>query len=96
MRRQEIVDALASHREEIRRFNVRSLSLFGSAARDELHPSSDLDFVVELDGPATLSSFMGLKLFLEDLLGRRVDLVTSRAMKQRLRHAIESELLRVA
>ncbi len=96
MKREELVRLLATHESEIKRFGVASLSLFGSAARGEERPGSDLDFLVRFEGPATLDGFMGLKLFLEDALGRRVDLVTERALKPRLRRAIEQELVRVA
>ncbi len=96
MGRDELVALLATHKSEIRRFGVASLSLFGSAARGEERPDRDLDFLVRFDGPATLNGFMGLKLFLEEVLRRPVDLVTERALKPRLRRAIEQDLVRVA
>ncbi len=96
MNRSELLRRLAAHKGEVHAFGVATLALFGSAARDEATAESDLDFLVEFDGPVTLERFMGLKHFLEKLLERRVDLVTSRAMKARMRRAIRSELLRVA
>jgi len=96
MNRSELLARLAAHQGDIREFGVVTLALFGSAARDEATAKSDLDFLVELDGPTTLERFMGLKHYLEALLERRVDLVTQRAMKTRMRQAIESELVRVA
>ncbi len=77
-------------------FGVRALYLFGSVARGTARQASDVDLLVDFEGPASFDAFMGLKLFLEDLLGRDVDLVTRRALKPRLREPIEREALRVA
>lgn len=70
--------------------------MFGSVARDEARDTSDLDVLVDFVGPATFDRFMGLKLFLEDNLGLKVDLVTRAALKPRLRERIETEARRVA
>jgi len=97
MRRAEVIAAIAAHREDIaRRFGVRSLSLYGSVARDEAGPNSDVDLVVEFEGPTTFDAHMGLLVFLEDLLGCRVDVVTAKGLKPRLRPLIEQDLVRVA
>ena len=97
MQRAEIIAALAARRDEIvRRFGVRSLSLFGSVARDEARPDSDLDVLVEFDGPTTFDGHMGLLAYLEDLLGRRVDVLTAKGIKPRLRTLIMKDLIRVA
>jgi predicted nucleotidyltransferase len=79
-----------------RRFGVRDLAVFGSVARGEATATSDLDVLVDFDGPATFDGFMGLKFFLEDTLGVKVDLVTRAALKARLRERVESEARRVA
>lgn len=78
------------------RFGVRELSVFGSVARDEATDGSDIDVLVDFEGPATFAAFMDLKLFLEELLGVRVDLVTRPALKARLRSVVEAEARRVA
>jgi predicted nucleotidyltransferase len=78
------------------RFGVRDLSVFGSVARDEATETSDLDVLVDFDGPASLRGFVGLKLWLEESLGVRVDLVRRGAIKPRLRARIEAEAQRVA
>ena len=97
VRRAEVIAAISAHREDIApRFGVRSLSLFGSVARDEAGPNSDVDLVVEFEGPTTFDAHMGLLVFLEDLLGRRVDVVTAKGLKPRLRPLIEQDLVRVA
>ena len=78
------------------RFAVHELSVFGSVARDEATAASDLDLLVDFDGPTTFDRFMGLKVFLEDELGVRIDLVTRPALKPRLHARIEAEARRVA
>ena len=78
------------------RFGVRELAVFGSVARDEATDASDLDLIVDFEGPATFDAFMGLKLFLEDTLAVRVDLVTRASPKARLKARIEAEARRVA
>ena len=55
-----------------------------------------MDLLVRFNGPATFDRYMDLKLFLEDLLGRRVDLVTERALREEIRAHVEQDLLRVA
>ena len=82
-----ILKTLADHREEVQRFGVRSLGLFGSVARGQAMAASDLDFLVELENP-TFDSYMGLLEFLEELFERPVDLVLANTLKPRLREPI--------
>ena len=77
-------------------FGVKSLSIFGSVARGEATPKSDLDFLVEFEGPATFARYMGLKELLEGVFHTRIDLVTMRALKPRLRDQILGEAIKVA
>jgi predicted transcriptional regulator of viral defense system/predicted nucleotidyltransferase len=97
MNRKRILEMLAERQQEIAaRYGVKRLALFGSAARDELGASSDVDMLVEFAGPATFGAYMDLKFYLEDLLGRPVDLVTDKALRDELRPYVEKELIRVA
>jgi predicted nucleotidyltransferase len=97
MNRAEILTALEAHRAVIAaRYGVRRLGLFGSAARDELRPDSDIDVLVEFDGPATFDRYFNLKDFLESTLGRTVDVVTAGGLKPRARRHVEQDLIRVA
>ena len=96
MNKNEILEILRAHRDELRkRFGVKSLAVFGSVARGEAGPDSDVDILVEFEGRATFDRYMGLKFFLEDLLGRRVDLVTRKALKPRMRPYVEREAIHV-
>jgi predicted nucleotidyltransferase len=77
-------------------FNVAALYVFGSVARGEAVAGSDVDLLVEFEGPPTFARFMDLKFLLEDTLGVRVDLVTRAALRDGIRPRIESEARRVA
>lgn len=94
--RSEIEARLAGLRGELAALGVTALHLFGSAARDELARESDVDILVDLERPATLEAFMGLKELLEARLGRPVDLVTRSALRPRLAVRIAGDLRRVA
>lgn len=96
MRREFVVRLLRERVEDLKRFSVRSLSLFGSVARDEARPESDIDLLVEFEGDPTFDNYVGLSLFLEDLFGRRVDLLTQDGIKPRVRPMIERDLVHVA
>ncbi len=97
MDRTSIVTLLQEHRDLIStRFGAKHLALFGSAARDEMRPDSDIDVLVDFDGPATFDGYFDLKDYLEGLLGRPVDLVTSKGLKPRARQHVERDLVRVA
>lgn len=74
---------------------MASLALFGSVARNEAGPDSDVDLLVTFAAPPTFDRFMDLKFYLEDLLGRRADLVTAAALKPRLKAIVEREAIRV-
>ncbi len=87
---------LREHRAEMDRFGVKSLAVFGSVARDEARPDSDVDMLVEFEHGATFDRYFGLLEFLEQLLGRRVDLVTRGSLKRAVQPYVEADLLDVA
>jgi predicted nucleotidyltransferase len=93
---EQIIEHIRAHRARLTELGVSSLSLFGSVARGDSTETSDIDLLVRFDGRATFDRYMDLKLFLEDLLGRRVDLVTEQALREEVRAQVEQELLRVA
>ena len=78
------------------RFGVTRLALFGSVARGTAVPGSDIDLLVEFDGPATPDRYFGVQFYLEDLLGRAVDLVTERALRPQLRPYVERDAITIA
>jgi len=97
MDRAFVLALLQEHRDVIStRFGAKHLALFGSAARDEMRPDSDIDVLVEFEGPATFDGYFDLKDHLEGLLCRPVDLVTSKGLKPRARQHVERDLVRVS
>ena len=90
MKRDEIVRKLRSERDYLReRFGVESLALFGSAARDEAGPSSDVDILVEFGRPITLFDLVAVQQYLERSLGvPRVDLVPRDSVYPAFRESI--------
>jgi uncharacterized protein len=88
MRRDEALALLGDHREELRRFGIKSLGIFGSVARDEAGPASDVDLLVEFAIPAGLFELIRLQRYLESLFGRRVDLATPNGLRDQFRARI--------
>ena len=96
MTRDDILGVLRSHKTTLaRRFGVVELSLFGSFARDDAGADSDIDLLVRFDGPATAKRYFGAQFYIEDLLGRPVDLVTDKALRAEFRPYVEREAIRV-
>lgn len=93
--RETVLGRLSAHSEELHSLGARWLGLFGSFARDQAREDSDVDLLVDLD-QHTFDRFMDLKLRLEDLLGRRVDLVPVERLKARVRDRILREAIRAA
>jgi predicted nucleotidyltransferase len=96
--RDEVLAIPRTHLPEIRALGVSSLALFGSFARDEARPDSDVDVLVEFnaDMRVGMNEYFGTKEYLEDLLGRKVDLVMRSGLKPRLVPVVSREEIRVA
>ena len=93
---QEIINILELHKEEISRtFKLKEIGLFGSVVRSEQKETSDIDILIELAKPIGLFEFVGLRNYLSDILGVRVDLVMKRALKPRIGKRILKEVLYV-
>jgi uncharacterized protein len=75
---------------------VKSLALFGSVASGEGKDTSDLDFLVEFESPATFGGYMELKELLEKEFSLDTDMVTTRALKPNLREQVLREAIRLA
>ena len=96
MNRVEILAKLQAHKQSLaERFGVTGLALFGSYARDQATDGSDVDILVRFDGPATSRTYFGVQFYIEDLLGRPVDLVTEKALRPELRPYVEQEAVHV-
>ena len=75
----------------LEKYGVKRASIFGSAVREEMKESSDIDILVEIDRDISLLDFVALKLELEEVLGKRVDLVEFDMIKPRLKGRILRE-----
>jgi predicted nucleotidyltransferase len=93
MERKKILALLKSHKRQLKKFGVRSISMFGSMARNEARKRSDVDLLVEFERSIGLFEFARLKQYLEELIGRRVDLVTPEALRRELRESILREAI---
>lgn len=94
--RDEALRILAEHRQEIAAFGVKSLAIFGSVARNEAGPDSDVDILVEFSVPVGYFKFFEVQEFLESILVRKVDLVPRDSIKPRLRERILGEAVDAA
>ena len=92
MSRAEVLDLLRIHKPVlVERFDVTELALFGSFASDAADEDSDIDVLVGFAGPATAKSYFGVQFYIEDLLGRAVDVVTMKGLRPEMRPHIDRE-----
>jgi predicted nucleotidyltransferase len=97
MQRDEALAILQAHKEEIiSRYHVKHLALFGSTARNEAREESDVDVLVDFDGPATFHGYFDLQFYLEDLFHREIDLVCTDSVRPQIKPYIDKEALYVA
>ena len=83
MNRDEALTLLRAHKSTIaQRFGVVDIALFGSIVRSRATGNSDVDVLVKFDSPATSKRYFGVQFYIEDLLGRPVDLVTDKALRK--------------
>ncbi len=95
--KQELLREIRTHREKIRSLGVEKLGLFGSFVREEQGPKSDIDLLVRFrPEEKTFDNFMELGFLLEDLLQRRVELVTTEGLSPYLGPHILEEVQDVA
>jgi predicted nucleotidyltransferase len=93
MDREQVIARLKAHERELRAAGVIHLSLFGSVARGEARPDSDIDLVVKLDRKRGIDLFElgGLNIRLQDLLGATVDLITEPVRRPRFQERIDRD-----
>lgn len=96
--RDRVLRILRAHQAEIRALGVTRLRLFGSMARGEAEPESDVDLIADVDRSTDFSllDLVGLQHFLEDLLGRAVDVgTTADKMRPRMRRRFDADVTQV-
>ena len=94
MNKEQVLETVKAHQERIYEFAVKELFLFGSVARGEETENSDVDFLVNFNHPVGLFTLLGLKAFLEDLLGCEVDIGTTDSLRPHLRETVLKEVIR--
>lgn len=96
MKRDDVLKILKKQNESLsKQYRINALFLFGSFARDEARPESDVDLLVEFDQTPGLFEFIELQQKLEVLLGCKVDLGTKRSLKQQIKEEVLQEAIRV-
>jgi predicted nucleotidyltransferase len=95
MKRDKILEILQNHMPEFKAQGVKNLAIFGSVARDEARPESDVDILVEFYGPFGLFELIALRQRLEEILGCSVDLGTPDSLKVNIRQKILEDSINV-
>ena len=88
----DVLQLMEQHRDKIRGLGVRRIGVFGSFSHDAPAADSDVDVLVDFE-TKTFDAYMDLMFFLEDLFGRKVDLVIEDAVKPRLKPYIMSNAI---
>ena len=93
---EQLISQLREHGPALReQFGVRRLRIFGSLARGTAEPGSDVDVLVDFQAPANAKRFYGLQFSLEDILGRSVDLVIEKALREEFRSTVEADAISI-
>lgn len=87
----QIFDILKAHKDDLKALGAQKIALFGSVVRQQETSESDVDVLVDFDPKKGLFVFVELKLYLEDLLGKKVDLVTKNGLHPALKDKILKE-----
>ncbi|MCX6575043.1 MAG: nucleotidyltransferase family protein [Candidatus Aminicenantes bacterium] len=89
---QHLLRLLKQAFQEIQKFGVKRIGLFGSCVREEAGHGSDIDVLVEFSQPS-FDNYMELKFFLEALFGREVDLVLADSLKEQIKPDVMREVV---
>ncbi|MDQ1318582.1 MAG: uncharacterized protein QG588_2244 [Candidatus Poribacteria bacterium] len=87
----KILKTLKEHNDVLQKYGVKRIGLFGSYVRDEQNKNSDIDFLVEFMKP-NFDDFMDLNFYLEELFGKKVDLITNGSLSPYIRPYVEKEI----
>ena len=88
----KIVDVINKNSDTLKKYGVKKLELFGSYVKGEQKNDSDIDFLVEFEN-SNFENFMDLVFFLEDLFGRKVELITKGSLSPYIEPYVEKELI---
>ena len=91
--KEDVLSIIKENHDTIESFGVKKLGLFGSFARKQQNPESDIDLIAEFEkGKKTFDNFIHLSFLLEDLLGHRVELVTVESLSPYIKPYIMKEV----
>jgi len=85
------MNMLKDHSEILQKYGVKRIGLFGSFVRGEQKKNSDIDFLVEFEKPV-FENFMDLAFYLEELFGRKVELITNGSLSPYIQPYVEKEV----
>jgi len=94
MKKQQVLDIVKAHQDQIDDFAVKELFLFGSVVRGEETENSDVDFLVSFKQPVGLFTLLRLKTYLESLLSCSVDIGTPDSLRPHLKETVLKEVIR--
>jgi len=96
MDRDDVIAKLRSHETDLHRIGVARLYLFGSVARQQARPDSDVDLFFDTDNPRfSLIELVDVQEQVTEILGMQTDVMTRASLHPMLRQRIEAEALRV-
>jgi len=93
MNREQVIATLRAHERELRHREVLHAALFGSVARNEAKPASDIDILIELepDAPVGVFEYVGITQYLADLFPNHVDVANRSSLKALVRPSAERD-----
>ena len=96
MGREHVLAKLRAHERQLKQAGIVRLSLFGSTARGDAGPDSDVDLLAAFDHTRRISllDIVGMELDLKEMLGCKVDLIEEGTLKPRVRKSVEAEVVR--
>jgi predicted nucleotidyltransferase len=95
--KQALLKQLHNHRDQIKKFGVKNLGLFGSFVKDTVNNESDIDLLIDFhEDKKTFDNFINLSFYLEEIFNRKVELVTPQSLSKYSGHRILNEVEYVA
>ena len=90
----EVIEILKKHKKELyKKYNIKSLGIFGSYARGEENPESDIDILVEFSEVPSLFKYMEIERFIENMISKKVDIIEKYSIKKGWEKYILDEII---
>ncbi len=96
MNKEKIISTIEAQEDFLKKkYHVKSIGLFGSVVRGEETSESDVDILVEFESPVGFFEFIRLENYLSEMLGKKVDLISKKAVKSAVKNEIFKEIVYV-